>query len=247
MKRNESAPSPPSEAPGSGPGVQKPWSGLIRDKAENLYLTRQFYCTESVLVTLNRGFGGGLTDDQAIAVAAPFLHRARRKRMHVRRPGRRCSGRPGFSWATRRPTASRKASPAGGRRQLHDRFKARFRRCLLPGSAKKSDRAAGEDQAFKACARVTADAAEMTARQLLGAAARTGFRFGRPQPSWKAGIPLPVRHPAKDLPAFPILTLSIPSWGAIRCRTFGLPIPRQIGSAGTAVCFNPLRSEIVTG
>jgi hypothetical protein len=44
----------------------------IRERARNLYLTRQFLCTEAVLVALNHGLDGGLTNAQAIAIAAPF-------------------------------------------------------------------------------------------------------------------------------------------------------------------------------
>ncbi|MEE4240792.1 MAG: C-GCAxxG-C-C family protein, partial [Desulfopila sp.] len=44
----------------------------IKKRAENLYLSRQLLCAESVVVTLNTALDGGLSDDQAIAVAAPF-------------------------------------------------------------------------------------------------------------------------------------------------------------------------------
>ena len=46
--------------------------GRLRDHARNLYETRQLLCTEAVLVSLNRGLDGGLTEDQAVAMAAPF-------------------------------------------------------------------------------------------------------------------------------------------------------------------------------
>ncbi|MBC8177045.1 MAG: hypothetical protein H8E19_06525 [Deltaproteobacteria bacterium] len=44
----------------------------IKNRARNLYLTRQLLCAEAVLVTLNQGLDGGLSDAQAIAMAAPF-------------------------------------------------------------------------------------------------------------------------------------------------------------------------------
>lgn len=44
----------------------------IKNRARNLYLTRQFMCAEAVLVTLNQGLGGGLSEAQAVAMAAPF-------------------------------------------------------------------------------------------------------------------------------------------------------------------------------
>ena len=45
---------------------------LLKERARNLYLTRQLLCAEAVLVTLNQGLSGGLSDAQAIAMAAPF-------------------------------------------------------------------------------------------------------------------------------------------------------------------------------
>lgn len=44
----------------------------IKKRARNLYLTRQLLCAEAVLVTLNKALNGGLSDAQAIALAAPF-------------------------------------------------------------------------------------------------------------------------------------------------------------------------------
>ncbi|MEJ2040676.1 MAG: C-GCAxxG-C-C family protein, partial [Desulfosarcinaceae bacterium] len=44
----------------------------IRQRAHNLYQTRQMLCTEAVLVALNHGLGGDLTEAQAVAMAAPF-------------------------------------------------------------------------------------------------------------------------------------------------------------------------------
>lgn len=44
----------------------------IKNRARNLYLTRQFMCAEAVLVTLNQGLGGSLSEAQAVAMAAPF-------------------------------------------------------------------------------------------------------------------------------------------------------------------------------
>jgi hypothetical protein len=44
----------------------------IKKRAENLYLTRQMLCAEAVVVTLNKALNGGLSEAQAVAVAAPF-------------------------------------------------------------------------------------------------------------------------------------------------------------------------------
>ncbi len=45
---------------------------LIGERARNLFLSRQMYCSEAVLVTLNQALGGSLEKYQALALAAPF-------------------------------------------------------------------------------------------------------------------------------------------------------------------------------
>ncbi|MGM0646497.1 MAG: C-GCAxxG-C-C family protein [Thermodesulfobacteriota bacterium] len=42
----------------------------MRERAENLYATKQLLCTEAVLVALNEGFQGGLTEEQAVGLTA---------------------------------------------------------------------------------------------------------------------------------------------------------------------------------
>ena len=44
----------------------------IRDRAHELYITRQMLCAEAVLCAINQGLNGGLTDTQVAAMAAPF-------------------------------------------------------------------------------------------------------------------------------------------------------------------------------
>ncbi len=44
----------------------------LKDRARNLYQTRQLLCTEAVVVALNQGLHGGLSESQAIAISAPF-------------------------------------------------------------------------------------------------------------------------------------------------------------------------------
>ena len=46
--------------------------GELKERSRNLYLSRRLLCSEAVLVTLNNGLNGGLTEDQAVAMAAPF-------------------------------------------------------------------------------------------------------------------------------------------------------------------------------
>jgi C_GCAxxG_C_C family probable redox protein len=44
----------------------------IGERARHLFETRQLLCAEAVITALNQGLGGGLSDTQAVALAAPF-------------------------------------------------------------------------------------------------------------------------------------------------------------------------------
>lgn len=48
----------------------KKLAASIRARAENLYLTRQYLCAETILLTLNRGLCGPLSDNQAVGLSA---------------------------------------------------------------------------------------------------------------------------------------------------------------------------------
>jgi len=49
--------------------------GGLRVHARNLSETGQLLCTEAALVSLNRGLGGGLTEDQSVAMGdSGFSH-----------------------------------------------------------------------------------------------------------------------------------------------------------------------------
>jgi C_GCAxxG_C_C family probable redox protein len=45
---------------------------LIGERARNLFLSRQLYCSEAVLAALNKELAGSLEEYQALALAAPF-------------------------------------------------------------------------------------------------------------------------------------------------------------------------------
>ena len=47
-------------------------AAAVGARAENLFLTRNYYCTESVLLAINQSLGGGLTEEQAVALGAGF-------------------------------------------------------------------------------------------------------------------------------------------------------------------------------
>ncbi len=135
----------------------------IRDRARNLFETRQMLCTEAVVVTLNSSLGGGLTDDQAVAMAAPFC-------MGLGESGCTCGALSGAVMATGlflgkdRPYRNRKEMRDSAR-QLHDAFKASNGAicCRVLSKKVRHDKKAH----FQKCTDLTAYAAEMAARLIL--------------------------------------------------------------------------------
>jgi len=64
---------PTKETPSIDPGINQSIyeiSRSIGQRAGNLFLTRQLWCSGAVLVVLNRVLNGDLTQDQAIRLAA---------------------------------------------------------------------------------------------------------------------------------------------------------------------------------
>lgn len=135
----------------------------ITKRAENLYLTRQLLCAEAVVVTLNKGLDGGLSESQAVAMAAPFC-------VGLGKRGCVCGalsgavlacgllGAKGHSYHHRRSMRE----SAG---QLHDSFKSANGAtcCRVLTKNVQHDRKAH----FQQCANLTAQATEMAARLIL--------------------------------------------------------------------------------
>jgi len=135
----------------------------IADRARNLYLTRQMLCTEAVLTALNQGLGGGLTDTQATAMAAPFC-------IALGDSGCLCGALSGAVMATglilgKDGAYRQRKSMRDSARQLHDQFKATHGAtcCRVLSKKVKHDSKAH----FAQCAGLTARAAEMAARLVL--------------------------------------------------------------------------------
>jgi C_GCAxxG_C_C family probable redox protein len=61
-------------APGAKPAAQETDRAVRRTarSAEKLYSSRRYLCAEAVLITVNDVFGGGLTRDQAVGLAAGY-------------------------------------------------------------------------------------------------------------------------------------------------------------------------------
>jgi len=135
----------------------------LRERARNLYLTRQMLCTEAVLASINHGLGGGLTDVQTTAMAAPFC-------VALGESGCLCGALSGAVMASglmlgdRQPYRRRRTLRDSGRR-LHDDFKAAHGAtcCRVLIRNVKDD----PDAHFRQCADLTADATEMAARLIL--------------------------------------------------------------------------------
>ena len=135
----------------------------IRERARNLYETRQMLCTEAVVAAMNHGLHGGLTDAQAMAMAAPFS-------VALGDSGCLCGALSGAVMASGlllgkdRPHRYRQ-DMRDSARQLHDTFKRvnGATCCRVLSKPVRHDRKAH----FRQCADLTAQAAEMTARLVL--------------------------------------------------------------------------------
>lgn len=141
----------------------EPLIARIRERARNLYQTRQLLCTEAVVVALNHGLDGGLTDAQAIAMAAPFC-------VALGESGCLCGALSGAVMGSGlllgkdQPYRHRK-DMRDSARQLHDAFKASNGAtcCRVLSQKVKHDKKAH----FQQCADLTAEATELAARLIL--------------------------------------------------------------------------------
>lgn len=135
----------------------------IRERARNLFETRQMLCTEAVVVTLNSSLGGGLTEAQAVAMTAPFC-------MGLGDSGCMCGALSGAVMGAGlfigkdRPYRTRK-DIRDSARQLHDSFKASNGATCCRVLSKKVEH--DKKAHLLQCAGLTAEAAEMAARLIL--------------------------------------------------------------------------------
>lgn len=135
----------------------------IRKRARNLYLTRQLLCTEAVMVALNHGLGGRLSDAQVVAMAAPFC-------VALGESGCMCGALSGAVMGSglflgnQNPYRNRRKMRTSAR-QLHDSFKAANGAtcCRVLSRKVRHDKQAH----FRHCADLTAEAAELAARLIL--------------------------------------------------------------------------------
>jgi len=135
----------------------------IRERARNLFETRQMLCTEAVVVTLNNSLDGGLTEAQAVALSAPFC-------MGLGDSGCMCGALSGAVMAAGlflgkdQPYRNR-SDMRDSARQLHDAFKASNGATCCRVLSKKVKHNTKDH--LRQCADLTAESAEMAARLIL--------------------------------------------------------------------------------
>lgn len=136
----------------------------LAGRARNLYLTRQLLCSEAVLAVLNRGLGGGLTDDTAVRLAAGLP-------MGLGESGCTCGALTGGVLAlglflpNASPGVRDRKRTRDAAQELHDRFKDRFRStcCRVLSKPVRHD----PKLHFRQCADVTGAATEMAGEIIL--------------------------------------------------------------------------------
>jgi len=135
----------------------------IGDRAENLFRSKQFMCTESVLLAVSKGLGRDLSEETATALAAPFSD-------GMGGSGCTCGALSGGVMsiglclgggnARGRRARSRRFS-----KELHGRFTRQFRSAccrVLSRDVRENPR-----RHFDQCAAITGATAKMTARLIL--------------------------------------------------------------------------------
>jgi C_GCAxxG_C_C family probable redox protein len=135
----------------------------IKERARSLYLTRQLLCTESIMVALNQGLDGGLSEAQALATAAPFS-------VALGKSGCMCGALSGAAMASglflgnHHPHRHRREMRDSAR-ELYEAFKAENGAtcCSVLSRKVKQDKSAHSLH----CANLTAEAAESAARLIL--------------------------------------------------------------------------------
>lgn len=160
----------------------------IRDRARRLYLSRRLLCTEAVMVALNEELRGGLSEDQAVALAAPFC-------AALGNSGCMCGALSGAVLASglflgNKRSYRHRRDIRDSALQLHNAFKATNGAtcCRVLSQQVKHDKKAH----FQQCADLTAEATEMAVRLILEkrpeiAAQVTSDNSARP-PSPIAGV-----------------------------------------------------------
>ncbi len=140
-----------------------PLIGQIGKKVQNLFLTRQLMCSETVLIVMNQGLGGGLPPETAVRIASGLPEGLG--------SGCLCGSLSGAVLALGLFLGRTGPGIANGRRvinatrYLHDTFRSHFGatccRILTRGVGR------GSREQYLSCSRIAAFAAETAARIIL--------------------------------------------------------------------------------
>jgi len=135
----------------------------IRERARNLYETRQLLCAEAVVTALNHGLDGGLSDAQVVAITATLC-------IGLGESGCLCGALSGAAMACglflgNDSAYNHRGEIRNSAREIHDAFKtANGATCCRVLSKKiKDDKKAH----FRQCAELTAQATELATRLIL--------------------------------------------------------------------------------
>lgn len=140
--------------------------GLAVERAANFYDAHRLCCSEAVIVTINQGFGGGLSSEAALQLGAGFCH-------GMGGAGCACGALSGavavmglFIGPHGRDGCAKKKFRAVVK-EMHDRFRARFGATCCRVLSKKVKH---DEKAHRAnCLELTRGGAEIAVRLLLAA------------------------------------------------------------------------------
>jgi C_GCAxxG_C_C family probable redox protein len=139
-------------------------SETIRERAKNLFLTRQLLCSEAVLVALNKEFVGGLSDDMAIRLASALP-------VGLGNSGCLCGALSGAALAVglflgrSTPGGPDELRALNAAKLVHDRFKGTFgATCCRALTSRVKD---NKVEHFEQCGRLTGEAAAIAALIIL--------------------------------------------------------------------------------
>jgi len=135
----------------------------IGARAENLFRSKQFMCTESVLLAVTRGLGRKIPEETAIALAAPFSD-------GMGGSGCTCGALSGGIMSVGLCLGGGKAIGRRARsrrfsKELHNRFTGRFRSACCRVLSRDVREHPGRH--FDQCAAITGATAKMAARLIL--------------------------------------------------------------------------------
>jgi C_GCAxxG_C_C family probable redox protein len=133
----------------------------IGARAENLFRSKQFMCAESVLLAVSKGLGGDISEERAIAMAAPFSE-------GMGGSGCTCGALSGAVMSVGLCLGRGRGRREKSRRlskELHARFTGKFRSacCRVLSKGVRED----PKKHFEQCADITRATARMTARLIL--------------------------------------------------------------------------------